>query len=87
MLDPRERQKVQRLFSANEAQVIRDHAISHVLAAMQGINTELIFFGGTALSRTFLRMGRLSEDIDLYSPDRRARHIVITERVLVILPN
>ena len=72
MLDPRDSQKVKNLFNANEAQVSRDHAISHVLAALQGINTELVFFGGTALSRTFLTMGRLSEDIDLYSPDRRA---------------
>lgn len=72
MLDPRESQKVQNLFRANEAQVSRDHAISHVLAALQEINTELVFFGGTALSRTFLTMGRLSEDIDIYSSDRRA---------------
>ena len=72
MLDPRESQKVQNLFSANEAQVSRDHAISHVLAALQGISTDLVFFGGTALSRTFLTAGRLSEDIDLYSPDRDA---------------
>lgn len=72
MLDPRESQKVQNLFTANEAQVSRDHAISHVLAALQEINTELVFFGGTALSRTFLTMGRLSEDIDIYSSDRRA---------------
>lgn len=32
----------------------------------------MIFFGGTALSRTFLPEGRLSEDIDLYSSDRKA---------------
>lgn len=72
MLDPRESQNVQDLFGANEAQVSRDHAISHVLAALQRINTEFVFFGGTALSRTFLTTGRLSEDVDLYSPDRRA---------------
>ena len=72
MLDPRESQNLQNLFNANEAQVSRDHAISHVLAALQAINTELVFFGGTALSRTFLTAGRLSEDIDLYSADRRA---------------
>lgn len=72
MLDPRESQKVQNLFRANQAQVSRDHAISHVLAALQEINTELVFFGGTALSRTFLTRGRLSEDIDIYSSDRRA---------------
>ena len=32
----------------------------------------MVFFGGTALSRTFLPEGRLSEDIDLYSTDRKA---------------
>jgi len=72
MLDPRESQNVQDLFSANEGQVNRDHAISHVLAGLQRINTGFVFFGGTALSRTFLTTGRLSEDIDLYSTDRRA---------------
>lgn len=72
MLDPRESQNVQDLFGANESQVSRDHAISHVLAALQRISTEFVFYGGTALARTFLTMGRLSEDIDLYSSDRRA---------------
>lgn len=72
MLDPSESQNVQNLFSATEPQVSRDHAISHVLAVLQRINTELVFFGGTALSRTFLTEGRLSEDIDLYSADRQA---------------
>ncbi len=72
MLDLRESQDVQELFGAKESQVSRDHAISHVLAGLQQINTEFVFFGGTALSRTFLTTGRLSEDIDLYSPDRRA---------------
>lgn len=72
MLDPSESQYVQNLFSASEAQVNRDHAISHALAALQKIKTEFVFFGGTALSRTFLTEGRLSEDIDLYSSDRQA---------------
>lgn len=72
MLDFRESQKVQILFGANEAQVNRDHAISHVLAALQKFETEFIFFGSTALARIFLSEGRLSEDIDLYTSDRRA---------------
>lgn len=72
MLDLDESQDVQVLFGAEESQVNRDHAISHVLVALQQINTEFVFFGGTALSRTYLTTGRLSEDIDLYSPDRRA---------------
>lgn len=57
MLDPRESQDVQNLFSANEAQVRRDHAISHVLATLQRINTELVFFGGRYGSRTHILNG------------------------------
>lgn len=71
MLDNIEAAKVREEFSSTEAQVLRDHAISHVLASLQNIKTEMVFFGGTALSRTFLPEGRLSEDIDLYSADRK----------------
>ena len=47
-------------------QIMRDHFISHVLAAL---GPETRFFGGTALCRTHLEGSRLSEDIDLLSPD------------------
>jgi len=70
MLESNELDQVQRLFSSSELQVRRDHAISHVLAAIQNIRAEFVFFGGTALSRTYLTNGRLSEDIDLYSNSR-----------------
>jgi hypothetical protein len=46
-------------------QVHRDHLISSILAALQAHAGDLIFFGGTALARTYLPAGRLSEDIDL----------------------
>jgi predicted nucleotidyltransferase component of viral defense system len=46
-------------------QVRRDHLISAVLAALEDHASDLIFFGGTALARTYLPSGRLSEDIDL----------------------
>lgn len=60
-------------FGADRVQVERDHLISHVLAALGGIDTDaLTFFGGTALSRTFLPDGRLSEDIDLLARGGRA---------------
>ena len=71
MLDFLEAERVQMNFGATAAQVRRDHAISHVLEAIAGIRAEFIFFGGTALSRTFLSRGRLSEDIDLYTQDRQ----------------
>jgi predicted nucleotidyltransferase component of viral defense system len=70
MLESNELDQVQRLFGSSELQVRRDHAINHVLAAIQDIRAEFVFFGGTALSRTYLTNGRLSEDIDLYSNNR-----------------
>lgn len=54
-------------FGADVQQVRRDHLISHVLAVLsRSLGTEtVVFFGGTALSRTHLADARLSEDIDL----------------------
>lgn len=54
-------------FGVAPAQVERDHLVSHVLAAIaRAVRTDdVVFFGGTALSRTHLRDVRLSEDIDL----------------------
>jgi len=70
MLEFKELEQVRRFFGCSELQVRRDHAISHVLDALQKMRTEMVFFGGTALSRTYLTEGRLSEDIDLYSNSR-----------------
>lgn len=62
-------------FGVPAAQVRRDHAISHLLAALSDapdLADGLLFFGGTALGRTHLPDGRLSEDIDLIAlNDRR----------------
>lgn len=53
-------------FGVAELQVQRDHAISHILGALSADAIDLVtFFGGTALSRTYLTAARLSEDIDL----------------------
>jgi predicted nucleotidyltransferase component of viral defense system len=43
-------------FGVDMAQVRRDHLISHVLAAIsvRVLSTDVVFFGGTALSRTYL---------------------------------
>jgi hypothetical protein len=59
-------------FGGARGQVRRDHLISHLLAAI-GTNAadQVIFFGGTALSRTIAPDGRLSEDIDLIALGRR----------------
>lgn len=53
-------------------QVRRDHLISLILATLSdGLADRLVFFGGTALARTHLPHGRLSEDIDLITPEHR----------------
>jgi predicted nucleotidyltransferase component of viral defense system len=63
---------VRRTFGVAEAQVRRDHVISHTLAAIASIGTDsVVFIGGTALSRTHLPGLRLSEDIDLIAMGRR----------------
>ena len=47
--------EIAELFGVGEAQVRRDHVISHALAALSTLGTDdLVFFGGTALSRTHL---------------------------------
>ncbi|GAA3631732.1 hypothetical protein GCM10022267_18340 [Lentzea roselyniae] len=57
-------------FGVAEDQVLRDHLISHVLAALAEVAPEVLFVSGTALARTHLADpaagGRLSEDIDLW---------------------
>lgn len=64
---------VEMQFGVGPEQVKRDHLISHALAAIASSGTDdVVFFGGTALSRTLLTDLRLSEDIDLIAlGDRR----------------
>lgn len=66
--------RVQADFGASTDQVERDHAISHILAAIAtACADDVVFLGGTALSRTYLPDLRLSEDIDLVAVrDRQA---------------
>lgn len=67
-----ERDSVAAQFGVSPEQVERDHLISHLLAAIsRGFGARLHFIGGTALARTHLTSGRLSEDIDLVALDRR----------------
>jgi predicted nucleotidyltransferase component of viral defense system len=77
-------ERVRQQFGVATEQVLRDHAISHVLGAlstMDGVH-ELVFFGGTALSRTLLPMLRLSEDIDLITLGDRTEMAARIERVI-----
>lgn len=72
MLDPDEFDRVAAYFGVADEQVLRDHMISHVLAALSAeLPNRIIFFGGTALARSVLPDGRLSEDIDLIAVDNR----------------
>lgn len=74
MLSAADRDLVAERFGADDRQVARDHLISHLLHGLEGIARDaVVFYGGTALARTHLPLGRLSEDIDLYTVgDRRA---------------
>ncbi len=67
MIDRSEIEAVAGRFGAPDSQIIRDHLISHVLAALADWpdSDRVTFFGGTALCRTWLPDLRLSEDIDL----------------------
>ncbi len=67
MIDRSEIEAVAGQFAAPDSQIIRDHLISHVLAALADWpdRDRVTFFGGTALCRTWLPDLRLSEDIDL----------------------
>jgi predicted nucleotidyltransferase component of viral defense system len=72
-------------FGVAEEQVRRDHAISHILAALsRDHRDDVIFMGGTALSRTYLRDERLSEDIDLIAMRPRDR---LAETLALEIPN
>jgi predicted nucleotidyltransferase component of viral defense system len=73
------------MFGVAEDQVRRDHLISHVLAALPELVPEILFVGGTALARTHLANpaagGRLSEDIDLWAPERDEVATALDERL------
>ncbi|GHH62958.1 nucleotidyl transferase AbiEii/AbiGii toxin family protein [Lentzea cavernae] len=85
MLDLEELTEVADLFGVAEEQVRRDHLISHVLAGLPEIAPDVLFVGGTALARTHLADpaagGRLSEDIDLWTPDRSSVATALDERL------
>ena len=86
-LQPDDLQRVMDQFGVSEEQVRRDHAISHILAALSRSHREhLIFYGGTALSRTFLLDGRLSEDIDLIALSNRDELAEFYKRLSIFRP-
>jgi predicted nucleotidyltransferase component of viral defense system len=83
MLDAREAAAVAAQFGVDGAQVRRDHLLSMLLAALsQRASDRVVFFGGTALARTHLPTGRLSEDIDLWSLGARQDVAAAVEQAL-----
>lgn len=71
-MDPDERDSVATQFGVSAEQVERDHRISHLLAVLsRDFGDRVHFIGGTALARTHLPDGRLSEDIDLIAVGSR----------------
>jgi hypothetical protein len=74
VLDPEELLHIAARFGVSEDQVRRDHLISHLLAALSTEAADsVIFFGGTALARSLVPDGRLSEDVDLIALDSRTK--------------
>lgn len=72
MLNQAERDLVAARFGVASAQIERDYVLSLLLAVLsRGFADDVIFFGGTALSRTYLPLGRLSEDLDLIAVGSR----------------
>lgn len=85
MLDPIEAAAVAARFGVADEQVRRDHLISHLLAVIaRDLGDRLVFFGGTALARTYLPDGRLSEDLDLLAVTARRDVASELERALTI---
>lgn len=83
MIDPDEAVAIAERFGVALEQVRRDHLISHLLAALAvGAGDQVVFFGGTALTRTHLPDGRLSEDIDLLAVGDRSSAAAAVEATL-----
>lgn len=77
MLGPEEIAVVAEKFGVSAAQVRRDHLISLLLGLLsRDLADDVLFFGGTALARTHLPDGRLSEDIDLIVRSGQSRTAV-----------
>lgn len=76
MLDVVERDTAAATFGVASAQIERDYVLSLLLAVLgERFADDVIFFGGTALARTHLPDGRLSEDIDLIAAARPRKEL------------
>lgn len=72
-MNPEELAAVGTQFGVARGQVERDHLISHLVGYLSAhFSDRVVFIGGTALARTHLVEGRLSEDIDLIAVGSRS---------------
>lgn len=86
MISSREISENAAAFGVPAAQVVRDHLISHVIFALSEIQEHgVVFFGGTALCRTWCADSRLSEDIDLLVDDYVQASIKVPEHVTRVI--
>lgn len=84
MLRQEEAAAVADRFGATDVQVRRDHLLSHLLAGLSAsLADRVVFIGGTALNRSFLPEGRLSEDLDLVAVGSRNAVVADVEKALV----
>ncbi len=84
MLDEDEAVFFANKFEVAESQVRRDYVISHALGALAAsVADDVVFFGGTALTRTYLPDLRLSEDIDLIAKGHRSAMAAAIQRAIV----
>ena len=85
MLTDSDRERLKSEFGADDSQVERDHLISRLLAELsREMQSLLKFYGGTALSRSYLQKGRLSEDVDLIAVGPRTEIAQQVMRVLTL---
>lgn len=75
MIDDREIRDRAREFGVPEAQIRRDHLLSHLTAGLPP-QDRVVFIGGTALNRTHLPDMRLSEDLDIHLVEGAAEDLV-----------
>jgi len=66
-LDPAEAARWRSHFGVTDSEIVHDFVISQALRVLAPHADRFVFYGGTALSRTFLDGLRLSEDLDLLS--------------------
>ena len=85
MIDRAELDRWAEHFGVGTVQIERDHFVSHVLAALASLDAKSVFYGGTALCRSYLDGTRLSEDVDLLHADPRGVLDMLARRLPALL--